>query len=224
MELDTRLQHPLTMMVSGQTGSGKTVWTRNFLQHFSQLTTFSRPTTRVLWVYGQYQPVYNQTLQNTEITYTEAFPNETDLTAAPPDVIVVDDLMTKVAEDVRLADMFTKLSHHLNITVIFIVQNLFYRGKYMRTISLNCHVMVLMKNIRDAAQMYALGRQIFPGNQSYFKDALDDALQVTKVRKYPYLVLNVQPGSDEKTRLMTDIFPFESTNGITSQPIVYLKP
>lgn len=221
MDLDTRLNHPLTAMVSGQTGSGKTVWTRSFLRYFNTLTNHEGAV-NVLWVYGQYQPVYNRQIENVNIRYTESFPDEEELTALRPTVVVIDDLMTRVADDVRLAETFTKLSHHLNISVVFIVQNLFYKGKYMRTISLNCHLIVLMNNIRDVGQMLALGRQIYPSDTSFFKAVLFDALKTHTDSKYPYLLINVQPGSDERTRLSTRVFPFESQSGL-SQPIYYLK-
>ena len=54
--------------------------------------------------------------------------------------IILDDLMDET--DQRVASLFTKKSHHRNISVMYIVQNLFHRGKHHRTISLNAHYMV----------------------------------------------------------------------------------
>jgi hypothetical protein len=39
--------------------------------------------------------------------------------------------------DQRVASLFTKKSHHRNISVMYIVQNLFHRGKHHTAISLN---------------------------------------------------------------------------------------
>jgi hypothetical protein len=66
-------------------------------------------------------------------------------------LIIIDDLMNKT--DQRVASLYTKKSHHRNISVMYIVQNLFHKGKYHRTISLSVHYMVLFKNPRDVSQI-----------------------------------------------------------------------
>ena len=58
--------------------------------------------------------------------------------------------------DQWVASLFTIKSHHKNISVMYIVQNLFHRGKYHRTISRNAHYMVLFKNLTDVSQIMAL--------------------------------------------------------------------
>ena len=65
-------------------------------------------------------------------------------------MIVVDDHMSDVNQ--LVADIFTKFSHHRNISVLHLTQNLFDKNKYARTISLNSHYLVLFKNCRDAGQ------------------------------------------------------------------------
>jgi len=47
--------------------------------------------------------------------------------------------------------MFTKISHHRNVSVVYLTQNVFDKNKYARTISLNAHYLVLIKNPRDAS-------------------------------------------------------------------------
>jgi hypothetical protein len=51
--------------------------------------------------------------------------------------------------DQRVASLFTKKSHHRNISIMYIVQNLFHH----RTISLNAHYMVLFQNLTDVSQI-----------------------------------------------------------------------
>jgi hypothetical protein len=53
-------------------------------------------------------------------------------------------------------------SHHLNMTIICLVQNVFQKGKIMRTLSLNTHYFVLYKNRRDQEQIQRFGREAFP--------------------------------------------------------------
>ena len=59
-------------------------------------------------------------------------------------VVVVDDLMAEADE--RVTALFTKGSHHRNVSVVYLVQNLFHKGKDHRTISLNAQYLVLFKN------------------------------------------------------------------------------
>jgi hypothetical protein len=49
-------------------------------------------------------------------------------------LIILDDLMDET--DQRVASLFTKKSHHRNISVMYIVQNLFHRGKHHRCTNL----------------------------------------------------------------------------------------
>ena len=64
-------------------------------------------------------------------------------------LIVLNDLMVQSGKEKRIADLFTKESHHRNLSVIYIVQNIFHQGKEMRNISLNAHYIVLFKSPRD---------------------------------------------------------------------------
>ena len=72
----------------------------------------------------------------------------------------MDDLMTNT--DDRVVDIFTKISHHRNLSVVYLTQNLFYKNKQTRTLSLNSHYIVLFKNAGDATQVANLARQMYP--------------------------------------------------------------
>jgi hypothetical protein len=73
------------------------------------------------------------------IEFVQGFPETIfDLLDNQPGILIVDDLMGSCSNDQLMADIMTKHSHHRNITVIYIVQNLFPPGKFSRTISLNC--------------------------------------------------------------------------------------
>ena len=69
-------------------------------------------------------------------------------------LVVIDDLIQKLGNDPRITSLFTKGCHHRNLSVIFILQNIFHRGKELRDVSLNCHYLVLFKSPRD----YSLGK------------------------------------------------------------------
>ena len=62
--------------------------------------------------------------------------------------------------DDMAADLFTEGAHRRNINLVFIMQNLFFRGKQSRTVSVNAHYiyLILLKNSRDRQQLEAFGR------------------------------------------------------------------
>ena len=68
-------------------------------------------------------------------------------------LIVFDDQMIDASKDKRILNLFTRGSHHRNLSVIYIVQNLFHQGRGSRSISLNSHYLVLFKNTRDKLQI-----------------------------------------------------------------------
>ena len=49
-------------------------------------------------------------------------------------LIVFDDQMIDASKDKRIVNLFTRGSHHRNLSVIYIVQNLFHQGKGSRNI------------------------------------------------------------------------------------------
>ena len=74
-----------------------------------------------------------------------------------------------------VAKMVTKGSHHRNISVVFLAQNLFSRNKFARTMSLNAHYMVLFKNPRDVSQFANLARKMYPKTFQFAVEAYRDA-------------------------------------------------
>ena len=105
--------------------------------------------------------------------------------------------------DDRVTALFTKQSHHRNISVMFISQNLFNQGKGNRTISLNCHYMVLFKNPRDSSQIIHLAKQMYPGKPGFLKGIFQDATN----EPYGYLFIDLKQNTPDHFRLRTQIFP-----------------
>ena len=111
-----------------------------------------------------------------------------------------------------LSKLFTKGSHHRNISVVFISQNLFIQGKYTRTISLNSHYMIIFKNPRDKAQFSHLARQMFPDNTRYLNECFMDATSLP----HGYLFLDFKQDTQEILRVRSNILPNDKT-------IVYIE-
>lgn len=99
-------------------------------------------------------------------------------------VIVVDDLMSTAAKDPRINDLFTEGSHHRNLTVIALNQNIFF-GKDP-TQRRNCHYLVLFKNPIDRQPIATLGRQMYPGRDHDFLQKFEE---VTKEPTWSFPLL-----------------------------------
>jgi hypothetical protein len=86
---------------------------------------------------------------------------------------ILDDFLNDVYSK-QVCDLFTKGSHHRDINVILIAQNLFQQELYYRDISLNATYLVLLKNVRDKHQFAYLARQVYPeDSDSLYRAYLD---------------------------------------------------
>lgn len=200
-------KHPFTMMVAGATSSGKTHFVRRLLRALPEIMIPKPPLTplKVLWAYGIWQDLYNEPLLSpyVSVRYHEGLPTQDIIDEA--DIIVLDDLMDSLGSSRDLSSLFTKGSHHKKKSIIFIVQNIFYQGKQMRNITLNCHYLVLTKNRRDLNQVGVLARQLY-SNSKFFMDAYKRAVLD---QDYGYLVIDLTPTTEERYRLRSSVTPPE---------------
>jgi len=162
----------------------------------------------IVWCYGHFQPLYLEIQKLAlNVKFMEGIPDDVDEQFDPQrnNLIIIDDLMNEAGDDVKVSNLFTKGSHHRNLSVVYISQNLFHQGKQNRTMSLNCHYFVLFKNARDKSQIHHLSRQMFPSNPKYLQESYDDATK----EPYSYLFIDLKPSTPDEYRLRTHIFPGE---------------
>lgn len=113
----------------------------------------------------------------------------------------MDDLMAEGSNDKTVVDIFTRHSHHRNITVVYLCQDLFPPGRYAKTISRNVHYAVVFKNPRDKLGLRNLLMQAFP---QAWKHVMSIFSKVT-ARPYGYMVLDLHPGSDDSHRIYANV-------------------
>ena len=114
---------------------------------------FEKPPTKIIYAYGQYQPLFEQMeeripglILHSGIPSREQIDEWTDPTdTAHHTVIVLDDLAGQVTKSEEALFLFTVTAHHRCCSVIFFTQNLFMPGKFARSISLNCHYVVMFR-------------------------------------------------------------------------------
>ena len=202
---------PSTFSISGTTGSGKTTWLYKLLEHQEELfpeVQFHK----ILYCYGVWQDLFHRMESSIKnIIFHEGIPLSKTIDELTENkkhnIIILDDLMMEVVKNGEMELLFTRGSHHKNLTIIYLNQNMFCQGKNARTIALNCHYLILFQNRRDCSQVQKLGQQIFPGQSQFLVESYKDALQTP----YGYLVVDLSPQAEEAYRLRTKIFPDEDT-------------
>ena len=201
-------RHPTTILIAGPTFSGKTT----FVKRIISTQMIQPPPERIIWIYKEKDDQTEMDAMRREFPTIE-FHTELDtsifdkLNSAERNLVILDDVMAEAGDSKSVAKLFTQGSHHRNMTVVFLVQNLFHQAKQMRNISLNSHYMVLYKNPRDQGQIHALSYQMYPSEKHFLADAFADATAAP----HSYLLLDFHPETPEHLRVRAKIFPGETT-------------
>ena len=115
---------------------------------------------------------------------------------------ILDDLLNDVYSIRQVCDLFTKGSHHCNISVILITHNIFHQDRHCRDISLNAKYQIFLKNVRDRSQFSRVAQQVYPQNI----EALYASYLQATARPHGYIVLDLMQGINDLLRLRTAIF------------------
>ena len=191
METTFQFRHPLTMILAGPTSCGKTTWLKNLLHDAECMIT---PTPRqVFWFYKRWQPMYTEMQKNIpNIKFVHGIRRRDP--DGQPTIYIYDDLMKDSTNNSDICEMYTEGSHHCNLSVICLLQNLYHHGKENRTMSLNTQYIVLFKNPHDQQQVAHLARQMYPNNWQLFLKTFHYATK----EPYGYLLVDLkQDTADE---------------------------
>lgn len=212
MTYDIRFKTSFNCIVSGPSGSGKTTWVRNLLKLKEAL--FTTPPAKTFLFYSMPQNIYiemkNEGLIDELYNFGENPPTLEFLTNLVQPfknqggcLVICDDMVTSLHSDFER--VFLNLSHHENASVILMSQNMFYNDKTYRTLSLNAHYFVIMKNDRDKQQVTILARQICPSNSKYIVDAYTEATK----HPYSYLIIDFRSDTPPTIKLRSHIYPHQ---------------
>jgi len=188
---DLRLKSPFTAIVAGPTGSGKTFLLSSLIKKAKEVS-FPEPK-EIIYCYGVWQPAFESfegvTFHEGLIDIKERISKD-----GANRWLIIDDLMDE--KNTQTDELYTKFSHHLNISVFFVVQNLF--RKQQRTMSLNTHYLFLFKNPRDSSFISHLARQIYPGNSKFLIESYQDATR----KPHSFLLIDLKQNTDDRLRLI----------------------
>lgn len=204
---DLTLLHPSRMLVCGPSNSGKSTFVEKLLFNMNELYGFYFD--NIIYFSDQTFPDFDY-VHNIPITKVSTFTKSDllSLDSMKKNIVIIDDNMHNVVNNIFISDLFTKYSHHKNLSVILLVQNLFPKSKYMRDISTNSTYIVLMTNPRESLQIKILSSQIGGAKNTFIYDSYIDA---TKDKPYSYLFLDFDQSTSDDVRVRTNIFPNEET-------------
>jgi hypothetical protein len=131
--VDTKLEKPFRIIIAGASGCGKTELTRQLLDSYH----FASPFDKIVYIYPDYlddipvefEPIveYQQGIQ--DIEYFSRLPKNS--------LLVFDDMMTECGKSLEIMKLFSVVARKKNISIIFLVQNVYDSSRQFRNIRLN---------------------------------------------------------------------------------------
>ena len=192
--------HPSTSIVCGSSSSGKTTLVLKIIQNRDLL--FNKKVKKVLYCYRVYQNAFNTLKEDPNVIFHEGLLSVSELKDNYENsIIILDDFMDLLNQEI--AALFTIYSHHYNLSVFFLIQNLFVKNRYTRDVALNTHYIILFAQRRDLTQLNTLARQLFPGKSKDFLSIYKQAVS----KKYSYILIDICPNSVHRITLRTNILP-----------------
>ena len=206
-----KFDSPTAILIGAPSNSGKTFLLKNILLNSDVM--FKDKMTHILYCYGSpWQTIFDELQESlgNKIFFQQSLPSEDDIVKyaqSGPFICVLDDLMIEIVDSKQAQKWFSIGSHHYNMTLIALVQNIFQQGKVARTIALNIKYYIIFKNARDSRQIKLLGYQIY-GDKKLCNDFYESYLKATSV-DYGYLCIDLNNSTDKKYHLRSNILPGE---------------
>ena len=170
---DVRFKANIKLILAGGSGSGKTTFVLKLFQHCEIMMV--KPPKIIYYYYQLHQPIF-KTMKETSLIpihfrqgvptaeHIEVISEQSDIPG--PALICMDDCGQYL--DRNIANLFQVASHHSNLHVLLLLQNIFTKSPYMRDISLSASDMILFKSPRDSQFAQFVGKQILPQHAKEF--------------------------------------------------------
>ena len=185
------LIHPSLTLVVGASQSGKSSFCVRVVEQARHV--YGVDFKSIIWCYdgGEASAPRQQLADVAGLHFHAGVP--TDFTKFPRDsLIILDDCMQDCLNSSAILALATKHCHHLRLSALIVLHNLFYSGKGMRSLSLNANYFVLYKSLRDRTQIDVFFRQFEPdlwkSLSTIYKRHVADT-------NYGYLLVDLHPAS-----------------------------
>ena len=191
-----KLEHPFTMMASGPTSCGKTTFVTDILLK-KKIEPWPE---RIVWLYKHWQPAYDIIKADVNVEFIQGLPLSLDFDPKIRNLCVIDDLMSEIAKDSRITQLFTEGSHHCNLSVLILNQNMYHNKD--PTQRRNCQYLALWNCPSDKSQIMTLAQRMFPGQNHLFMNKFHEATS----KPYGYLFVDLKPYTAADKRLIANAF------------------
>ena len=171
---------------------------------------FTIPPTLIYFCYSHWQDSYQQLKDRwgDRIIFSENVPSEAELTKAMGSdkdrhgIFVADDKAYEVqTQEKFFHDLVSRLSHHLRLSTILLVQDAGLNGKARGTLMKNCHANVFLKSPKERG--FAKSLATLMGEFKYFMSAYSAAT----AKPFGYLVVDNHPRANELLKYRTNVLP-----------------
>jgi hypothetical protein len=126
-----------------------------------------------------------------------------------PKLILMDDLMTEIFKEPLMTTLFTRLSRHSSITLVFSTQNYFDSGN-TKTIVRNCNIKIIFDDPMDKVLIRSIGSTTMPKQPDFLNNCFDSLRHFFPKEKYPYILIDGQANKFmENIMFRSHIFPNE---------------
>jgi len=156
-----KFKHPFSCTVSVLRHSCKSSFCLRRLQKLDSLYTEPEIGGGIIWCYSGKPGFPKRQQLPPYTTYHEGVPENFGGGVGKLCLVILDDLLNDVYSN-QVCDLFTRGSHHRNISVILITQNLFLQGRFCREISQSAHYLVALKGDRGKKEFMYFANQGYP--------------------------------------------------------------
>jgi len=159
---DIRFKHPFTCIIGGPTGSGKSTFCIRFLQNLDTLCTEPNFPGGITWCYSEQSAVPRQQLAalRKNVQIHDGVPENSENAQGKLRLFILD-LLNEVYLR-AVCDLFTKDSHHRNLSVILTTQNFFHQAPHCCDISHNAKYLVALKTLVIGTSLHSSRSKCFP--------------------------------------------------------------
>ena len=200
---DARFQVPFSAVISGPSSSGKSTFICSLLENAHRL--INKELDYVVCFLGSSDTKFGELipLYGSKMTFVTGLPEDFNsyIDSSKNGLIIIDDLMSDSTKDKRVTELYTKTSHHGNVSVCLVLQDLFHHGKERLSIIRNTNYLVIFNNPLDRSIVYSLAHRLDPMK----KGAVIKMIMYAQ-SKYRYLLIDGKQGTLPEARFRTDIF------------------
>ena len=175
---DARLKTKSTITIAGPSQSGKTTLVEKMVTMKDVL--FNESFSAVIW-FCAYPPKN----KIDGVKYSVGLPLNKFNDLPPNSLVILDDFMSELSQSNDLTMLMTKAVHHLPLTLIYITQNMFQRGKDVKTRRMNTNYLIM-----------------YPNDMKFLSSVFTD---VTTKEPFSYILIDCQQDTPDEIRVRSKI-------------------